>query len=116
MPPGSGSTAFDANCEEFQPDLVSLYDGTPGIDNAYSALVPTIEGLTGQSLDVRLAEAIATGEALLLIELIGSPPAQMLVELGATSAPLELEPDGTLSPGQTFFAFETVSATLFEIA
>lgn len=109
MDSGMGSGALDATCEELQADFVSRYDGTRGVDNAYGTLVPTLDGLLGETtVDEELRAAIESGELLLLMQLIGTPVNQVIIELGAASGGLRTEADGSLSPNQSFFAIETI--------
>lgn len=73
-----GSTASDANCQEFNPDFTSPTDPDVGIDNALQGLVGLIEGLldaadcpggtTEGCLDATLQEQIDTGSLILLLE------------------------------------------------
>lgn len=106
MDSGTGSVELDATCEEFQPDFVNLFDGRGGVDNAYASLVPTLDSLLGETtVDQQIAEALQSGQLILLLELLDD---QAILELGATSEPLRTEADGSLSPGQTFFAIETL--------
>lgn len=79
---GNGSTAADANCEQFNTDYQALTDPQHfGVDNALQGLIPTIEGLldaadcpgmtTDGCLDATLQEQITTGSLILLIEVSG---------------------------------------------
>jgi len=79
---GNGSSAADANCEEFNTDYQALTDPQHfGVDNALQGLVGTIEGLldamdcpggtTDGCLDATLQQQIAEGSLILLIEVAG---------------------------------------------
>lgn len=68
---GEGSTSPTAACDEFSQDFVSPADGTRGVDNMYSTLVPTAEGVLDESIDGSIEEAIVGGVLLLVIELDG---------------------------------------------
>lgn len=77
-----GSSAGDANCEEFNPDFISLSDPDHvGVDNALQGLLGTIEGFldpadcpmmnTRGCLDALLQEQINDGGVILLMEVSG---------------------------------------------
>lgn len=98
---GFGSPDPAANCEQFAPDFVSPYDGTPGIDNAMSSLVGTFESFvtSGETLDESLAASIRSGEVMIGIELRGSV---VTVEQVIPLAALSFDATGRLAPGQRF--------------
>jgi len=126
---GDGSTAVDADCEEFSQDFRSLRDpGHEGIDNAMQGLVGTIEGLLDAStcpsgsaagcLDDLIAEAIADGTFLVLIEVSGvdsfdyDESVTVALYEGSVAgggAPM-VDPSGRLAPGQTFDTASTLLA------
>lgn len=118
---GEGSAEADANCEEYYSDFRSLRDpGHEGIDNALEGLVPTIEALLDPAscpsgsaagcLDDLLAEAIADGSFLVLVEITGvdsftyDEAVTVTLYEGIVSgggAPM-VDGSGQLAPGQTF--------------
>lgn len=118
---GAGSEDPDATCGEARADYASGLDpGVTGVDNRLSELVPTVEGLfdpmecpegTAEGcLDHSLAEAIASGELLIAIEVGELESADLddrvTVALLRVSVPEGGAPalgsDGRLTPGQTF--------------
>jgi hypothetical protein len=119
---GAGSIEPGADCEAYNADYESLYDaGHVGVDNALTGLLMTIEGFIPVEncpggvrmgcLDAILAQQIAEGTVLLMIEVSGinsytydSEVSMQLVMGGlptGTTAPM-LGGDGKLAPGQTF--------------
>lgn len=113
---GAGSTAPDADCQEFAADYRSLRDpGLVGVDNAYQSLVPTIEsimdpadcpgGVTTGCVDALLQEGINGGNNLLLIEVSGlesfddDPSVEVTVFEGTGVPTLS---GGSPAPDQTF--------------
>lgn len=106
-----GSVAGDATCEEFNPDFEALQDqGLIGVDNALQGLIVTIEGILSIDIDATLAEQIADGSLLLMMEVRGvndfnyDSDVQLQLYLGelAAGATLEIGGDGQVAPGQTF--------------
>jgi hypothetical protein len=86
-------------------DLVAP-DGTPGVDNAFGALLPLITSLGGEALQSLVQNAVLSGELLLLFELDdleGTPTdsctsGRVVRGLGQPF----LGTDGAILPGQTF--------------
>lgn len=122
---GDGSSSPTATCVEYAPDLGSaLEPGHVGVDNVLSELVPTMESLLDETLcggstagcvDRSIAQMIASGALLLLVEidnvdsLVHDPDVTVGLYLGAVpggGAPV-VDGTGRLAPGQTF---TTVSA------
>lgn len=79
---GDGSTAADANCEEFNQDFINSEESDHvGVDNALQGLVPTIEGLlsaadcpggtTEGCLGATLQAQILDGSLILLMQVSG---------------------------------------------
>ncbi len=94
------------------PDFVGI-DGTPGVDNEFSTLVPALDAALGESLDDALRERIFFGEFLFLVELVpppaGSGPTTVEAGLGALtteSGHPDLDPRGKLLPEQTYARVE----------
>jgi len=124
---GSGSTAIDANCEEFNRDFRTVRDPEQvGVDNALEGLLGTLEGLLDTAdcpggatgcLDAQFTREINEGRMLLLVEITGvesfANDEQVQVALYAGSVVggglPALGDDDRLAPGQTF---ETVSTLL----
>lgn len=127
---GDGSTALDADCEEFNQDYASLRDpGHEGVDNAFASLIPTVESLldaascpgmtTDGCLDATVAAQIADGSFLILVELTDVDGNTNDDDVGVTlyagavpggGAPA-LAADGRLAPGQTFDTTGTLATT-----
>jgi hypothetical protein len=127
---GDGSISSSANCEEYNPDYASLRDpGHIGVDNALQSLVPTIEslldsatcpgGTTDGCLDATIAEQIASGTLLLLVEITGldsyayDTEVDVTIYLGAVPGgglPL-LDGSGLIAPGQTFDTVSTLATS-----
>ncbi len=123
---GGGSTAATATCEEFASDFTSALDpGHVGVDNIFALLVPTVESLldpalcggsTAGCVDRSIAQAIASGSLLLLVEIRGvdsvvnDPDVTVGLYLGAVpggGVPI-LDASGRLAPGQTFATVSSV--------
>jgi hypothetical protein len=79
---GAGSTEPGVTCERYQPDYTSVFDnGHVGVDNALAGLLGSLQsfipvancpnGMQEGCLDAILAEQIADGSVLLLVELTG---------------------------------------------
>ncbi len=86
-------------------DLMSP-DGTPGVDNAFAALVPLLESIGAGAVEGLIEDAIHSGELLLLLEISGVDDLSndTCVDLSlsrGTGVPL-LATDGTLQVDQTF--------------
>lgn len=97
----------DSNDDEgcYHADL-STPDGTPGIDNALSGLIPALEATEAVALETLIQTAINTGELLLIVEVTGVDDVQNddCVSVGiyrATGTPL-VGTDGFLLDGQSF--------------
>lgn len=89
----------------FKPDLVSP-DGTLGVDNAFSALIPALESTEAVALETLIQNSINNGELLLMLEISGIDDWQNddCVSVGiyrATGVPL-VGTDGLLLDGQSF--------------
>ena len=97
------ASASDPGCG--RADLVAP-DGTPGVDNAFGALLPLITSLGGEALQSLVQNAVLSGELLLLFELDdleGTPTdsctsGRVVRGLGQPF----LGTDGAILPGQTF--------------
>lgn len=116
----TGSSSPTATCEEFTVDFTSALDpGHVGVDSIFSMLVPTVEALldpamcggsTTGCVDRGIAQSIAGGSLLLLIEIDGvdsvvnDPDVTVGLYLGAVpgGGPPLLDGAGRLAPGQTF--------------
>lgn len=115
-----GSSSSTADCEEYQVDFTSVLEpGHIGVDNVLSILVPTMESLmdpdmcggsTDGCVDRMIAQSIANGALLLLIEIAGvdsvvnDPDVTVGLYLGEVpggGSPV-LDATGRLAPGQTF--------------
>lgn len=88
-----------------KPDLVDP-DGTPGIDSAFSALVPALEATEAKAVEGLIQDSINNGNLLLLVEVTGidsyeNDDCVNLRVLRAQGSPL-LGTDGSLLDGQTF--------------
>jgi hypothetical protein len=80
-------------------------DGTPGIDNAFSALLPAIEAVGAEALEPLIQMAIDSGELLLMLEVEGQrDPAAECVSVTISRGAGEATAGGLgrLVPGQTF--------------
>lgn len=88
----------------FQPDFVDP-DGTPGVDNQYAVLAPTLES-AGAHLDPALRAGVASGDVLLLLEL--EPGTDMCTSMSLyhgivpAGGPPTLDASGLIVAGQTF--------------
>ncbi|HMV70219.1 MAG TPA: hypothetical protein PKA64_25485 [Myxococcota bacterium] len=85
---------------------VTAPDGTPGIDNAFGALLPLIASLGGEALQSLVQNAVLSGELLLLVEMddleatpVGECTTGRIVR--GAGQPF-LGTDGAILPGQTF--------------
>lgn len=100
----SVSSATDsAGC--YKADLVDP-DGNPGIDSAFSALVPALEATEAKAVEGLIQDSINNGNLLLLVEVSGidsyeSDDCVDLQIVRGAGAPL-LGTDGSLLDGQTF--------------
>lgn len=113
---GEGSSMPDATCEQLQADVTSLLDPEhPGIDNAVAGLVPSIEPLIPTELcdgsgdscfDRQLAERIADGTNLVILELLDvqslENDASVEVRVYAAEGPPMLGGDGLVARDQSF--------------
>lgn len=117
---GLGTDAPDATCEEFNQDFSSALDPQVGVDSAFAELVPTGEGLLDAArcpggnvdgcLDVLLAAEIRRPDQLLIVEVSGIDSfendldVEVTVHVATTldGADPTLDPDGWVSPGQSF--------------
>lgn len=89
----------------FQPDFTSPR-GVEGVDNQFARLVPVLDSALGETLDSTIADDIASGGLVLLIEYGAgaSTSPQLALYLGRVPggrAP-ELDATGHLVAGQTF--------------
>lgn len=126
---GEGSTAGDANCEEFNQDFVnSVEPDHVGVDNALQGLVGTIEGLldagdcpggtTEGCLGATLQSQINEGSLLLLMEVSGindySYDSEIQLQLFLGSLPEGETPDiggdGTIAPGGSYMTMQELGA------
>ena len=118
---GEGSTAEDANCEEFNEDYDALFDPNhTGVDNALQSLVSTIESLLPREdcpgmqqagcLDATLQQQITEGSLILMVEVSGindyvfDDAIQLQLVLGEVEGggmPM-IDGSGGLAPDQTF--------------
>ena len=89
----------------YQPDLTAP-DGTPGIDNALSGLLPALEATEARVLETLLQEFVNRGDILLAIELEDVDSVEndgcVNVNILAATGPVMLGTDGSIEPGQTF--------------
>ncbi len=89
----------------YQPDLTAP-DGTPGIDNALSGLLPALEATEARVLETLLQEFVNRGDILLAIELEDVDSFEndgcVNVNILAATGPVMLGTDGSIEPGQTF--------------
>lgn len=118
---GEGSTAGSATCVEHNRDYVSSLDpGHVGVDNVFALLVPVVEavldpsqcdGPTEGCIDRLIADAVASGELLLAVEIRGVDSVEndddvtvglYLVEVPGGGAPLIDPGTERIAPGQTF--------------
>lgn len=102
-----------------KPDLVDP-EGRPGIDNAFSGLLPAIEQTEGAAISALLQDSIRAGELLLTFELVGLDDLQndacIDVQFGnATGSPL-LGTDGELLPSQSYLRDPAVQPSRAEDA
>ena len=102
-----------------KPDLTDP-EGRPGIDNAFSGLLPAIEQTEGAAISALLQDSIRAGELLLTFELVGldslSDDDCIDVQFGnATGSPL-LGTDGELLPGQSYLRDPEVEPSRAEAA
>ena len=127
---GDGSTSASATCEEYNQDYESLRDpGHIGADNALQSLVPTIESLlpvascpgatTDGCLDATIAQQIAGGTLVLLVEITGldsytyDADVDVAVYRGVVSGgglPV-LDGSGRVAAGQTFDTVSTLATS-----
>ncbi len=101
---GRVSDAYDVTgCN--QEDLVAP-DGTPGIDNAFSGLLPALDQTEARAIESILAEFIASGELLVAVELEDVDDRMndgcVNVNFWHLEAPVQLGTDGAIVRGQTF--------------
>jgi hypothetical protein len=89
----------------YQPDLTAP-DGTPGIDNALSGLLPALEATEARVLETLIQEFVNRGDILLAIELEDVDSFEndgcVHVNILAATGPVLLGTDGSIAPGQTF--------------
>jgi hypothetical protein len=103
---GIGSGDPGSTCEEIQRDFSSFHDGFRGVDNAFSDLVGTINGLLAdRTIDQNIADAIASGVMLIGLVVRGES-----VEAHLLSAiePLIVDPGG-IAPNQRFESVQLLS-------
>lgn len=96
-------TGDDEGCGH--ADLVDP-DGLPGIDSAFSALVPVLESSEAGAVGELVQDSVRNGELLLLVELSGvddslNDPCVDVRIVRGTGTPL-IGTDGELLDGQTF--------------
>ena len=110
MDSGAGSSALDANCEEFNADYTDDLTAMAGVDNAFGSLAPTLESLTDGCLmhDV-LTAPFADGDELLIVTVSGvddmfsDPDVTVEISMASVSSPPMLDASsGLIAPGQTF--------------
>lgn len=93
-------------------------DGTPGIDNSMGTLFDALAAVGGAAVEDLVAEAIATGELLLLFELTGvdDPLDDSCVQLRVLrgSGSPGTGADGRILSGQTFELRDDVQPILVE--
>lgn len=111
-----GETVWGFNLDEHESESdddegcyhadLSTPEGTPGIDNALSGLIPALEATEAVALETLIQTAINTGELLLVLEVTGVDDWQNddCVSVGiyrATGTPM-VGTDGYLLDGQSF--------------
>ena len=101
-----GRVSDNADAEGcYQPDLTAP-DGTPGIDNALSGLLPALEATEARVLETLLQEFVNRGDILLAVELEDVDSLEndgcVNVNILAATGPVMLGTDGSIEPGQTF--------------
>lgn len=125
----SGEGADTGTCEAVSPDFTSSLDPMHiGVDNVLGSLIPTLDavqdpaecpgGATSGCVQARIAQAIAEGNLLLLIEvqdidsLVQDPSVSVALYLGAVvgGGPPTLDGSDRLSSGQEFSTVATVAA------
>ena len=94
-----------------KPDLVSP-DGVPGIDSAFSGLVPVLEQTEAAAVEGLVQDSIRSGELLLVIDVWGVDDADnddcVSVEVVRAEGTPMLGTDGNLLDGQTFARHPTI--------
>ncbi|MCO4744857.1 MAG: hypothetical protein KC912_08710 [Proteobacteria bacterium] len=80
-------------------DLIGL-DGTPGVDNAFSTLMPAMEVVAGDAVAGLVQAAIDDGDLLVTIEVDAGEDANTM-EVGRAVGPALVGADGRLVAGQT---------------
>jgi len=89
----------------YQADRVDS-DGNPGIDNAFSNILPALELTEASALEPLIKAAIDEGRLLLMIEMSGlddrSSDDCVDLHLSRASGPPALGGDGLILPGQTY--------------
>lgn len=96
-----------ADCETASIDFT--YNGTPGIDNALANLVPTLEGVLGNDLDMTIQEQVASGDLILLMEVRANSlttdttvPVRFILGTVPEGTMPMVDGSGALAAGQTF--------------
>jgi len=95
-----------------KPDMVSP-EGVPGIDSAFSGLVPILEQTEAAAVEGLVQDSIRSGELLLVIDVWGvddldNDDCVSLEVVRAEGTPM-LGTDGNLLDGQTFARHATIS-------
>ncbi len=89
----------------FQADVQSP-DGEPGIDSAFSALMPALDQTEAQGLEELMQDIINAGDALFALELRGVNDRQddrcVQARMLQVAGPPMLGTDGLPEPGQTY--------------
>ena len=89
----------------FQADVQSP-DGEPGIDSAFSALMPTLDQTEAQGLEELMQDIINAGDALFALELRGVNDRRddrcVWARMLQVAGPPMLGTDGLPEPGQTY--------------
>lgn len=113
MDSGEGSTASDADCEEYNVDYISPYDPVVGVDDAVAGLKSTLDGLLTGGVDGEFQRLLEDGELLLLVRVseIDDPrdDSEVAVTLYLADPPsggVVVARDGRLAPDQAFSAME----------
>lgn len=105
------TTSDEAGC--YRADLVDP-EGRPGIDSAFSGMVPALEATEAGAVEGLIADSITSGELLLLVELAGvddrvDDPCVDLTVWRGEGTPL-VGTDGMILDGQSFAVDPALSA------
>jgi hypothetical protein len=101
----------------YQADLVAP-DGTEGIDNAFSGLLPLLAATEARVIETLIQDSVNRGDILIAIELedVDSFVDDGCVNVNIVQAlgPVMLGTDGSILPGQTFDRDPAVTPTRIE--